>query len=99
MELGVLQPRVLQQSEDSEEPPSGPKGGFRQVTLGLIAAVWFAFREGLLTLRAVRAYFALHEVAARRFAYACSERKAGRKPNFQPRFRPEELAKIMGVPV
>jgi hypothetical protein len=96
---GVLDKPVLQQTESEEEPLSGPEGGFRLIFLGHIVAVWFACREGLISLPAVRAYFALHEIAARRYAYACSERLAGRKPDFTPVFRIIELAKIMGLPV
>src|SRR5919202_6562620 len=95
MHQGVLDKPVLQ---PSEEPRSGPEGGFRLIFLGHIVAIWFAFREGLISLRALRAYFALHEIAARRYAYACSERKAGRKPDFKPVFRVEELGKLMGLP-
>jgi hypothetical protein len=98
MHQGVLDKPVLQQSEE-EDPLSGPEGGFRLVFLGHVVAVWFAFREGLISLRAVRAYFGLHEIAARRYAYACSERKAGRKPDFKPVFRVEELSRLMGLPV
>src|SRR4051794_14972703 len=91
------EPRVLQQSDDSEES-SAPAGGFRLVSTTLIAAVWFAFRRGLLSLQAVRAYFAMHEIAARRYGFCCSERLAGRKPKVTPRFRPEELVKLLGLP-
>jgi hypothetical protein len=99
MHQGVLEEPVLQPSESDEPPLSGPEGGFRLIFLGHIVAVWFACREGIISLAAVRAYFALHEIAARRYAYACSERLAGRKPDFEPVFRIAELAKLMGLPV
>ena len=77
---------------------SMPAGGFRLISTNLIVAIWFGFREGLVSLHAVRCFFALHEISARRYACACSERRAGRRPTFKPRLCVKELAKLLGLP-
>src|SRR4051794_14015764 len=99
--LGVVMQLVLQQDflQESEEPRSCPDGGFKLATVSLIVAVWFAFRKGLLSLNALRAWAALHEVAARRSAHYFTERKQGRKTVITPHYRVAEIAHLMGLPV
>src|SRR3954469_12435605 len=96
MQLAFQQNRV---QESEEEPRSCPQGGFRLATVSLIVAVWFAFRKGLLSLNALRAWGALQEMAARRSAHYFTERKEGRKPQIVPRYRLAEIAHLMGLPV
>src|SRR3954468_17603335 len=92
----VLHQGLLQ---ESEEPFSCPKGGFKLATVSLIVSVWFAYRKGLLSLNALRTWAALQEVAARRSAHYFTERKEGRKPQIVPRYRLAEIAHLMGLPV
>src|SRR3954453_6958237 len=92
----VFQPNLVQ---ESEETLSCPDGGFKLATVSLIVAVWFAFRKGLLSLNALRAWAALHEAAARRSAHYFTECKEGRKPLLPPNYRLAELAHLMGLPV
>src|SRR3954453_14078720 len=92
----VFQPNLVQ---ESEETLSCPDGGFKLATVSLIVAVWFAFRKGLLSLNALRAWAALHEVAARRAAHYFTERKQGRKTRLTPHYRLAEIAHLMGLPV
>src|SRR3954469_9197286 len=96
MQLAFQQNRV---QESEEEPLSCPRGGFRLATVSLIVAVWFAYRQGLLSLNALRAWGALQEMGARRSAHYFAERKEGRKAAFVPRYRLAELAHLMGLPV
>src|SRR4051795_5625531 len=93
----AFQQNLVQGAED--EPRSCPQGGFRLATVSLIVAVWFAFRKGLLSLNALRAWAALQEMGARRSAHYFSERKEGRKPTIVPHYRLAELAHLMGLPV
>src|SRR3954447_16971572 len=92
----VLHQGLLQ---ESDEPLSCPDGGFKLATVSLIVAVWFAFRKGLLSLNALRAWGALQEMAARRSAHYFTECKEGRKPTIVPHYRLAELAHLMGLPI
>src|SRR4051794_14812601 len=93
----VLQGNHLQESE--EKPLSCPEGGFKLAAVSLIVSVWFAFRKGLLSLNALRAWAALQEMAARRSAHYFSERKEGRKVLIPAHYRLAELTHLMGLPI
>ena len=45
-----------------------PEGGYRFVTSEELCLAWALYREGRVSARGLRAYFALHEMAARRAA-------------------------------
>jgi hypothetical protein len=54
-----------------------PKGGFRFITVAQLCMGWFAYREGHIQLRDLRAWFACHEMLERRCML-----ERGRKPSF-----------------
>lgn len=54
-----------------------PVGGFRFITVTQLIMAWWAYREGLIGLQDLRAWFACHEALSRR----CTLER-GRKPNF-----------------
>ncbi len=71
-------------------PVNGRKvlpGGFVLPAVWQLVAAWWCYRSGAMPLRALRTWFALWEVAARR-----SHMAEGRRP----RFRLEELQKLVG---
>jgi hypothetical protein len=77
-----------------EPPLKKPDGGFVSISTLTLGLLWWAFAEGLLSLRSVRVGLALVEVWKRRETYIRTERKAGRLPKFTPRFTPSELASL-----
>jgi hypothetical protein len=81
-----------------EETLEKPDGGYVSISTLTLGLLWWAFSEGLLSLRAVRVGLALFEVRLRRLAYVRTERKAGRRPEFTPRFSVSELASLCGLP-
>jgi len=54
-----------------------PRGGFRFITVAQLTMGWWAFKEGHIQLRDLRAWFACHEALERR----CTLER-GRKPSF-----------------
>jgi hypothetical protein len=75
-----------------------PDGGYCSISTLTLGLLWWAFSEGLLSLRAVRVGLALFEVRLERLTYIRKERKAGRVPEFTPRFTAAELASLCGLP-
>ena len=66
------------------------EGRYRAVPALQLASAWWLYQEGHMTRRALRCYFAAHEMAERR-RYA-KDRKAAERPVF----RIEELAAMVG---
>jgi hypothetical protein len=64
-----------------------PDGGYRFLTVTDLAAAWSCYREGVISARALRAYFAAHEVAARRCEL---------KPRRVARYSRVEVAGLLG---
>jgi hypothetical protein len=65
-----------------------PDGGYRLISVPELFAAWWAYRQGRLEFRDLRAYFALHEMASRR----CMTAKKR-----IPRFTVGELAQLTGT--
>src|SRR4051812_37596409 len=83
-----------------ETPLAKPEGGYVSISTLTVGLLWWAFTEGLLSLRAVRVGLALFEVRIRRAAFVWTEKKAGRgAPEFVPNFSAAELAPLCGLPV
>ena len=76
-----------------------PDGGYVHVSTFRFGLAWWAYLDGLLSIRAVRVLLALHELLIRRSAYLWTEKSRGRNlPDFAPRFSTKELAEFCGLP-
>ena len=76
-----------------------PEGGYVSISTLTVGLLWWAFTEGLLSLRAVRVGLALFELRIRRAAFVWTEKKAGRGvPEFIPNYSASELASLCGLP-
>jgi hypothetical protein len=64
-----------------------PAGGYRFLTVGELCMSWALYREERISALALRAYFAAHEMAARRCLL---------EPRRSPHFTREELAELLG---
>src|SRR3954470_9384330 len=82
-----------------EAPRTKPDGGYVSISTLTVGLLWWAFTQGLLSLRGVRVGLALFELRIRRAAFAWPEKKAGRGvPEFSPNFSASELASLCGLP-
>jgi len=63
------------------------EGGYRLIHAAQLFMAWWAYRQGHLEFRDLRAYFALHEMVARR----CVMERA-----VKPRYTVQELVKLTG---
>ena len=79
--------RAAQTATQGQQSPKPVAGGYVRVRVAPLMMCWYCYQEGLITLRQLRVWLALHEVAARRFAMK-GERK--------PKFGPNELQKLVG---
>src|SRR5512142_1850519 len=76
-----------------------PDGGYCSISVLTIGLLWWAYTQGLLTLRAVRVGLALFELRIRRAAYIWTEKRRGNKPpDFSPRYSTKELGDYCGLP-
>src|SRR5512135_2159531 len=75
-------------TESRIEPQRKPEGGFAFFSVMQLVMAWTAFREDVITLKELRAYFALAEMKSRR----CGLRDDGT----EPKFTPLELAVLIG---
>src|SRR5512135_3358431 len=76
-----------------------PLGGYIQISTLTIGLLWWAYGQGLLTLRAVRVGLALFELRIRRAAYLWTERRRGHTTiDFSPRYSTKELGDYCGLP-
>ena len=75
-----------------------PDGGYVHVSTFRLGIGWWAYRRGMLSIRAVRVLLALHELGIRRAAHGWSEKKLGRSPEFTPHFSVDELGRLCGLP-
>src|SRR3954451_3203339 len=88
------------QTVPEEAPRTKPEGGYVSISTLTMGLLWWAFTEGLLSLRGVRVGLALFELRIRRAAFIWTEKKAGRgAPEFVPNFSASELASLCGLPV
>lgn len=75
-----------------------PEGGYVQIsTVGLGLLTW-CHKEGLLSLRAMRAGLALYELRTRRRIDAVVKRKQGRGEPTPSHYSTKELGKLCGLP-
>src|SRR5512147_2918529 len=76
-----------------------PEGGYCSISVLTLGLLWWAYTQGLLTLRAVRVGLALFEIRIRRVAYVWTEKRRGNKvPDFTPRYSTKELGDYCGLP-
>lgn len=76
-----------------------PDGGYVQVPTFRFSLAWWAYLDGLLSIRAVRVLLALHELLIRRSAHVWTEKSRGRNlPDSDPKFSTKELAGFCGLP-
>src|SRR5512142_3194534 len=76
-----------------------PDGGYIQISVLIVGLLWWAYGQGLLTLRAVRVGLALFELRIRRAAYLWTEKRRGHEvPDFTPRYSTKELGDYCGLP-
>jgi len=81
--MGTKATRGLAEVETRKKPD----GGYRFITVTELCMSWALYRDGRLSARALRVYFAAHEMAARRCVL---------EPRRTPRFTREELAELLG---
>ncbi|MBV8457221.1 MAG: hypothetical protein JO122_11470 [Acetobacteraceae bacterium] len=72
-----------------DDAPRKPAGGYRLIPVLLLVMAWWCYRAKRIRLADLRAYFACHEMAARR----CLSRQAG----FPAHFTTAELARLAGT--
>lgn len=72
-----------------DDAPKKPAGGYRLIPVLQLAMAWWCYRAGLIRRADLRAYFACHELAARRGP------AVGAGP--PARFHPGELARLAGL--
>src|SRR3954464_764814 len=76
-----------------------PDGGYVHVSTFRFSLAWWAYLDGLLSIRAVRVLLALHELLIRRSAYLWTEKRRGNRiAGFAPHFSTKELAEFCGLP-
>lgn len=68
-------------------------GGFRKITTHQLALAWWLYDSKHLSKRALRVWFALHEIAERR---ECHARSAGEAPRKRPQFDVGEVSQLVG---
>jgi hypothetical protein len=84
---------------ETDSTLSKPDGGYCSIPLLTLGLLWWAYTNGLLTLRAVRVGLALGELRIRRAAYIWTEKRRGQKvPDFIPRYSIKELGDYCGLP-
>src|SRR3954468_11648947 len=82
-----------------EAPRTKPDGGYVSISTLTMGLMWWAFSEGLLSLRGVRVGLALFELRVRRAAFIWSEKKAGSgAPEFTANYSTSEIAGLSGLP-
>src|SRR3954451_18514545 len=87
------------QTVPEEAPRTKPEGGYVSISTLTVGLLWWAFTEGLLSLRGVRVGLALFELRIRRAAFVWTEKKEGRGvPEFTANFSASELASLCGLP-
>ena len=74
-------------TESREEPRRKPEGGFAFFSVMQLIMAWTALREGKISLRELRIYFALAEMKSRR---------CGARDDVPPEFAPLELRFLVG---
>src|SRR5512143_3169447 len=76
-----------------------PDGGYCSIPVLTLGLLWWAYTQGLLTLRAVRVGLALFELRIRRAAHIWTEKRRGNKtPDFSPHYSTKELGDYCGLP-
>src|SRR3954451_21064578 len=99
--------QLIEQRGDTASAPKGlgtnhakkPEGGYVHVSTFRFGIAWWAYLQGILSIRAVRVLLALHELGVERLAYIWTEKKQGRGvPSFTPHFSTNELASFCGLP-
>src|SRR5512144_3189110 len=76
-----------------------PAGGYCSIPVLTLGLLWWAYTQGLLTLRAVRVGLALFELRIRRAAYTWTEKRRGNNvSDFSPRYSTKELGDYCGLP-
>ena len=73
--------------EEGEAGKRKPEGGFKFISVGQLCMVWSAYREHRIRFLDLRAYFACHEVEARRCILPKGE---------TPDYRIEEVSRLLG---
>jgi len=73
-------------------------GCYRQISVSQFVLAWQAFRQGHIDARALRTYFAAHELSERRTAYLAARRfrKEGERKDWKPEFTWEEVHALTG---
>ena len=74
-------------TESQEEPRRKPEGGFAFFSVMQLIMAWTALREGKISLKELRIYFALAEMKSRR---------CGARDDVPPEFAPLELRFLVG---
>ena len=74
-------------TESREEPRRKPEGGFAFFSVMQLVMAWTALREGKISLKELRIYFALAEMKSRR---------CGARDDVAPEFAPLELRFLVG---
>src|SRR4051812_621334 len=87
------------QTSRGDTPLRKPDGGYVSISTLTVGLLWWAFSEGLLSLRGIRVGLAMFKVRILRLTYVRTEGKAGRgAPEFTPRFTASELPSLCGLP-
>jgi len=87
LEVGEMSVQTIDVTPEARRKPAG---GFEFVSVAELASAWWCYSEKLIRIADLRAWFACHELNARRCEL---------EPGQEPRFNLDELRGLTGVPV